>query len=196
MFTKKGKKGTTLFELLGAVALSGVVAMLISAVLLFVSRGSKIITENSNTTLDSSNCSVLILNKINSISVNDASIGSYNVNEEAKFFSTKKWIVTDTGDFKSITPDDDEWTGPKEISFKIDTTTNSFCYSETDKDGNVVNSNFEFYNSTIVAESSYIKIEEASTYTYLFEVKIDYRTKSSPTQTKTYYTSLYVNKVK
>lgn len=196
MFTKKGKKGVSLFELLGAVALSGVVAMLISAVLLFVSRGSKIITENSNTTLDSSKCSVLILNKINSITVNDASIGTFNVNSEAKFSSSKKYIVDDTGEFKLITPEDEKWTGPKEISFKIDTTTNSFCYSETDREGNVINSNFEFYNSTIVAESSYIKIDEASTYTYLFEVKIDYRTKSSPTQTKTYYTSIYVNKVK
>lgn len=196
MFTKKTKKGVSLFELLGAVALSGVVAMLLSAVVLFVSRGSKIITENSNTTLDSSKCSVLILNKINSITVNDASTGTFNANAEAKFFSTKKYIIDDNGDFKLITPDDDKWTGPKEISFKIDTTTNSLCYSETDKDGNVVNSNFEFYNSTIVAESSYIKIAEASTYTYLFEVKIDYKTKSSSTQTKTYYSSIYVNKVK
>ena len=81
MFTKKGKKGTTLFELIGAIALSGVVAMLISTVVVFVSRGSKIITENSNTTVESSNCSIIILNKLNSITVNDAAIGSYNVNE-------------------------------------------------------------------------------------------------------------------
>lgn len=195
MFTKKNKKGTTLFELIGAIALSGVVAMLISTVVVFVSRGSKIITENSNTTVESSNCSIIILNKLNSITVNDAAIGSYNVNEEAKFYSTKKYIVTDTGDFKSITPDDSEWTGPKEISFKIDTTTNSFCYNETNKDGVVSSSNIEFYNSTIIAEDSYIKISEASTYTYLFEVKIDYKTKNNATA-KTYYTSLYVNKVK
>lgn len=195
MFTKKGKKGTTLFELLGAVALSGVVAMLLSAVILFVSRGSKIITENSNTTLESSNCSILILNKINTITVNDASTGTFNANAEAKFFSTKKYIIDDNGDFKLITPDDDKWTGPKEISFKIDTTTNSLCYSETDKDGVVSSSSVQFYDSTIIAENSYINIQEASDYTYLLEVKIDYKTKNS-TSTKTYYTSLYVNKVK
>lgn len=195
MFTKKGKKGVSLFELLGAVALSGVVAMLLSAVVLFVSRGSKIITENSNTTLESSNCSILILNKINSITVNDASTGTFNANAEAKFFSTKKYIIDDNGDFKLITPDNDKWTGPKEISFKIDTTTNSLCYSETDKDGVVSSSSVQFYDSTIIAENSYINIQEASDYTYLLEVKIDYKTKNS-TSTKTYYTSIYVNKVK
>lgn len=196
MFTKKRKKGVTIPELLGALALSGVLAGVIATLTVFVGNATKQISENSIVTLDSSNCSLLLLNQVNGITVNDADISTVTCDKEISIYSTKQFYYdSNTGSFSTITSENDNWRGSTQIAFKIDSFNNSLNVTSIDKDGNRKESLHQFTDSKIVTDESYITIKEASTYTYLLEVKITYRSEHSKQQKKSYYSSIYINKV-
>lgn len=202
MYTKKFKRGITLVELLAGLVLMGLLTTFVTSITFYVSRGSKIVSDNAFTTHRSSTISLIILNTLTEMSVTDCSTKTVNGYEEVTFTSNKQNYIyknaageEQVGTLYLDTISESEkalWKGPTSVTFSVDADNNALKLTRIDIYGNKTESLSQFDNSTVIKESSYVttKNSEADN-SWFFEVKIDYKQKSMD-HPVTYYTSIYV----